>query len=96
MFSQNCRDVKKQKLYEKERVVFEHGKKGVFCLFCFEVLMVSWFVFLYVGKVAKVLKCLFFLPRFFGFGGGLFLFFLGGGFGRFRRFCVSCFCLYFV
>ena len=45
------------------------------------------------GKVAKVLNMLFF-PRFLGVSGVAYscLF----GFGRFRRFCVSCFCFHLL
>ena len=81
--------LKKQKTYEKLWVVFEHGKK-VFLFVFFQVLMFLLFVFCVFGKVAKVLKMLVFFSQFFWLLGVAYscLF----GFGRFRCFCVSCFC----
>ena len=80
--------LKKQKTCEKLWAVFDMVK--CFCLVCFVFgfwgFVVGFFVF---GKVAKVLKCLFF-PSFWGFCGvGWFLHLLR----CFRGFCV-CFLLF--
>ena len=77
----------------KNRGLFLNMAKRCFCLFVFfQALMLLWFVFCVSGKVARVLKYACF-PQFGGLCGVAYscLF----GFGRFRCFCVSCFCFSF-
>ena len=60
--------LKKQKIYEKLWVVFEHGKMVFFGFVFFEVLVLLWFVFGVFGIVPGVLNMLVF-PNFWGFSG---------------------------
>ena len=82
--------LKKQKCYETWWVVLEHGKK-VF-LFGFSSFNVIVVCFCVSGKNAKVLRMFFFWGG--GFARWFILVYLG--FGRFRCFCVSWFCLFLL
>ena len=94
--------LKKQKIYEKLWVVFEHGKNGVLGVCFFEVLILLWFVFGVFGIVPEVLNMLVF-PSFLGLlWDGIFFFILGlEGLGVFVFLVfvfvfLCCFCFCFV